>query len=578
MQKISRRAILCLSASFACISLFGQQTVFEQSGGTESATYFEAIDFYQKLARESPRISIDSFGQTDAGYPLHVVWISRQGKFNPAKWHAEGKLIIFILNGIHPGEPDGIDASMMLVRDIAQRHFPLPDNVGLAIIPIYNVGGSLNRNSVTRVNQNGPVAYGFRGNAENLDLNRDFIKGDSKNARSFTAIFHMLDPDVFIDTHVSDGADYQHTMTLISTQYDKLGPTLGSYLKGKFEPAIFDGMRKKQWDLVPYVNVENEDPSDGFSQFYDSPRYSSGYAALFNTLSFMPETHMLKPYKQRVQSTLDLLKTFIEVAGGQGEQLTAVRKKASAEMLTQKKFPLSWKLDTANYRLFPFKGYEAELRESQLTHSQVLYFHHEKPYTKTVKFFDHYVPGNFVTTPKAYLIPAGWWKVTELLKANGVKSVPLESDSTILVKWYALDSVKSYPMPYESHHKNYAVQVREMTDSVHFLKGDLMIYTDQPGRRFLVETLEPEGDDGYFTWNFFDAVLQQKEYFSPYRWDTIAYNYYKKDPVIREKFDSLGRRDASFVKNPAKQLDFIYRQSPHMEKAFMRYPVYRIEE
>src|SRR5205085_10849189 len=128
-------------------------------------------------------------------------------------------------------------------------------NVVLAFIPVYNIGGCLNRNSNTRVNQNGPEEYGFRGNSQNLDLNRDFTKCDSKEARSFAQLFHYLNPDIFIDNHVSDGADYQHTMTLITTQYDKLG-TLGTYLKNTFEPAIYSGMKQKGWDMVPYVNFE----------------------------------------------------------------------------------------------------------------------------------------------------------------------------------------------------------------------------------------------------------------------------------------------------------------------------------
>ena len=237
---------------FPVVSLFSfiistaQQCRFEKTNGKETATYFEAIDWFKQLDQESPLVVVKQMGGTDAGYPLHLVLVSNDAKFDVAKWHREKKVVILINNGIHPGEPDGIDASMMLVRDIVTKKIKLPGNVALAFIPVYNIGGCLNRGSFSRVNQNGPLEYGFRGNSQNLDLNRDFTKCDSKEARSFTEIFHLLDPDILVDNHVSDGADYQHTMTLITTQYDKLGPGLGKWLKQSFEPALYKSMAEKR--------------------------------------------------------------------------------------------------------------------------------------------------------------------------------------------------------------------------------------------------------------------------------------------------------------------------------------------
>ncbi len=246
-------------------------------------------------------------------------------------------MVILINNGIHPGEPDGIDASMMLVRDIVVGKLQLANNIALAIIPVYNIGGCLNRNAFSRANQNGPKEYGFRGNAQNLDLNRDFTKNDSKEAKAFAQIFHLLDPDILIDNHVSDGADYQHTMTLLTTQYDKLGDNLGAWLKNNFEPQLYKGMAEKKWDMTPYVNFETETPDKGMEMFYDPPRYSSGYAALFQTIGFVPETHMLKPFKERVLSTYALMQTVIEKAALNATALINERNKAKAENCKRKK-------------------------------------------------------------------------------------------------------------------------------------------------------------------------------------------------------------------------------------------------
>src|SRR5690606_18846330 len=151
-----------------------------------------------------------------------------------------------------------------------------------------------NRSPFYRVDQNGPAEFGSRGNAQNLDLNRDYIKADSKNARSFTEIFHDLDPDVFVDNHVSNGADYQHVMSLLTSQHNKLGGEMGKFLKQVFEPALYESMRYKGYDLSPYVNVWGKTPDNGWIEYFDSPRYSSGFGTLWSTFCFVPETHMLK--------------------------------------------------------------------------------------------------------------------------------------------------------------------------------------------------------------------------------------------------------------------------------------------
>ena len=206
-------------------------------------------------------------GMTDAGYPLHLIIVSNNGDYNFVNIRKNDKRVILINNGIHPGEPDGIDASMLMVRDIVTNKYKIPDNIGLAIIPVYNIGGCLNRSVNYRIDQNGPVEKGFRGNSQNLDLKRDFIKCDSKDARAFTEIFHLTNPDVLVDNHVSNGADYQHVMTLLTSQHNKLGGKMGEFLNKQFEPGLYALMKEKNYDLVPYVNVYDGTPDKGWSQY-----------------------------------------------------------------------------------------------------------------------------------------------------------------------------------------------------------------------------------------------------------------------------------------------------------------------
>ncbi len=562
---------------FSFISSIAQQTPFEKSNGKKTATYFEAIKWYKDLDKNSSKIFVKEMGPTDAGYPLHLVLVSADGKFDPIAWHQQKKVVLLINNGIHPGEPDGIDASMMLVRDVVNNKIKLPENVVLAFIPVYNIGGCLNRNAYTRANQNGPEEYGFRGNAQNLDLNRDFTKCDSKEARSFTQIFHYLNPDIFIDNHVSDGADYQHTMTLITTQYDKLGPVLGKWLKENFEPGLYKGMKSKGWGMVPYVNFETTDFDKGMEIFLDPPRYSSGYAALFNTLSFVPETHMLKEFAQRVRSTYDLMLTFIEQAGIHANEIIEQREIANKATMSQQMFPLKWNADSTKYVEIEFKGYETDSAKSEATGLQKIFYNHNKPFTKKIKYFNACTPAGLIQRPTAYIIPQGWWAVVDLLKLNGVIVKQLQHDSNIVVNTYHINDYKSFPRPYEKHHKNYGVKVTGSKETMHFIKGDQIIYLNQAANRYIIEMLEPTGDDSFFAWNFFDAILQQKEGYSDYRWEDIAAEVLKKDPLLKEKLEAKKAADPKFAADANAILEFIYRNSAFYEKAHLRYPVYRVE-
>jgi len=572
------RVIICLSFFIFCTGTSrAQLTPYEKGNKNVSATYDEIISWYNALDKKSNQLSFIENGMTDAEKPLHLVLISADQNFNPKQWHQQNKIIILINNGIHAGEPDGIDASMMLTRDIVNNNIKLPVNVCLAIIPIYNIGGCLNRNSTTRVNQNGPKEYGFRGNSQNLDLNRDFTKCDSKEAKSFSEIFQWLQPDIFIDNHVSDGADYQHTMTLLTTQYDKLGSSLGHYLKETFEPSIYKNMSDKGWDLVPYVDFESTNFDEGMDAFYDPPRYSSGYAALFNTLSFVPETHMLKPYNQRVKSTYDLMVSFIEEGHLHAKEILSERKKASEELLSKQDFALKWNLQKDSFSTITFHGYERDSALSEATGLQKYFYNHQKPFTKKIKYYNHYEPVGIVKKPKAYIIPQGWHDVIERMKSSGVLIKKLNKDSTFLVTTYKILSYESYPKPYEKHHKNFNVKTESVVSTIKFSKGDYYIDVNQFAERYIIEMLEPTGDDSFFAWNFFDGILQQKEGYSDYRWEDLAAEYLKKDTSLQAALAEKKKESPEFAKDAHQILDFIYKHSPYYEKVNMRYPVYRVE-
>lgn len=551
-------------------------TRFEQSGGTQTPGYAEIIDWWKKLDEKSGKVKMITMGMTDAGFPLHLVVVANNGDYNFEQIRKNNKRIILVNNGIHPGEPDGIDASMLLCRDIVTGKYKIPDHVVLAFIPVYNIGGCLNRSAGYRVDQNGPEEFGFRGNSQNLDLNRDAIKCDSKDARSFTEIFHLLDPDVFIDNHVSNGADYQHVMTLLSTQSSKLGGVMGAYLQKEFEPAVYSRMKQKGFDLVPYVNVWGDNPENGWSEYWDSPRYASGFAALWHTFSFVPETHMLKPYDQRVKATYALMQSFIEFTGVNSEKIKNCRTTAKEAVKTQAVFPIAWSLDKSLFKEVLFKGYASGRKPSEISGFPRLYYDREKPYEKTVKIFHNYPAKEFIKKPVAYIIPQGWWKVTDLLQLNKVQMSRLKKDTVIEVEAYKIIDYKTSPRQYEMHHLNSDVKTVATRQKMTFRKGDWYIPLNQEANRFLIETLEPTGEDSYFAWNYFDAILGQKEGYSAYVFEDIAADYLKSNKELQLKLEQRRVADTVFAKDGRAQLNYIYQQSPWFEPAHMQYPVFRI--
>ncbi len=551
-------------------------TPYEANNNT-TATYFEAITFYRQLAQRHEQLKVLPIGQSDVGQPLHLVVLSKDKDFDPVSLRQKGKMLLFINNAIHPGEPCGVDASMMLIRDYLTKTElqPLLDKVVLAVIPFYNIGGGLNRNSTTRANQNGPVAYGFRGNAQNLDLNRDFIKCDSKNAKAFNETFTAWQPHVFIDNHTSNGADYQYSMTLIPTQHNKLAKPIADYMNQKMLPHLFAEMKKVDWEMTPYVYARNT-PDDGIAGFLDLPRYSSGYGALHNVISFMPETHMLKPYKNRVESTYHFMDIMIKWMNQDEANLKAAKSKTLEQAKSQKEFDINWTLDTEKVDSVQFKGYEAKYKKSEVSGLDRLYYDHSKPYTKFIPFFNTYKTTQSIVKPIAYIIPQSNHRVIDRLKWNKVEMKALTADTEIEVEIYYIEDYESRKTPYEGHYLHSNVKVRKETQTILYKKGDKVVYTNQAANRFIIETLEPQAPDSYFAWNFFDGILQRKEYFSPYVFEDLAADILKSNPQLKAELEKRKAEDEKFAKSAYAQLDFIYQRSPHSEITYKRYPVGRL--
>jgi hypothetical protein len=285
---------------------------------------------------------------------------------------------------------------------------------------------------------------------------------------------------------------------------------------------------------------------------------------------------MLKPYNERVTATYELMKSFIDFTAKNSEQIKNLRNQTKQSVQSATEFSISWVSDRSQSSKRIYKGFEAGRKPSEISGLLRLYYDRNKPYEKEIPFYNVYKPTTFIQKPKAYIIPQGWWKVIDLLKLNKVQMVQLKKDSAIEVEVYKIEDYKTMPRQYEMHHLNSDVKISTSIQTVTFKKGDWYIPMTQVANRFLIETLEPQAEDSYFAWNYFDAILGQKEGYSGYSFEDIAADYLKKTPELKNKLEQQKLSDTAFAKSGRAQLNFIYQSSPWFEPDYLRYPVYRV--
>src|SRR5690606_2199578 len=222
----------------------------------------------------------------------------------------------------------------------------------------------------------------------------------------------------------------------------------------------YDRMEESGYGMVPYVNFRGRSPESGLVSFFESPRYSTGYAALHHTFGYMPETHMWKPYPQRVHATYALLNHFIQLANERADVIHQHRKLAQQQSVNQKQFVLTWQLDTTQYRHIPFKGFESGEKPSDVSGFPRQYYDRDKPFTREIPYYNRYQPGIVIDKPYAYVIPQAWQEVVDLLILNGIKVNKLETDTSLTLQMYYVDGYETAHNPYEGHYVHSSVNVR----------------------------------------------------------------------------------------------------------------------
>jgi hypothetical protein len=394
---------------------------------------------------------------------------------------------------------------------------------------------------------------------------------DSKNAWTFARIFHALDPDVFIDTHTSNGADYQHTMTYIAPLKDRFDPDLSHLVYDNLLPFVENSMTD-QWnyDLIPYVSMNGATLDKGIHAFNALPRYASGYAELFNTLAITTETHMLKPFEDRVKSTYAFIDGTIRWMMIHHVELAEKREAAFERQKNLQQLPIRYQLNVNQFDSLLLKGYEWELQNSDLTAQQRLFYDRSKPKDMYIPFLHTYTAIDTLQIPAYIVVGQQETAIIERLKMNQVNFQLLDAPITIEGVQFKVTEFETVKSPYEGHYLHSNVSVEPIRNTYTARNGDLLIPTQQRNIQFLLHVLYPVNEDSYFAWNFFDSYLQQKEYFSDYVFEEKAVQFLAEHPEIADEFRKKQEEDKAFASNRWQQMSWIYQQTDYYEASTHR--------
>ncbi len=574
---------LCFFPLFLQAQFDVWQTGYEKSGFKATPRYAETIDYCKRLADASPWIDYQTFGVSPQGRALPLLIADRYGNFTPEKVRRTSQVVFMIQAGIHSGEIDGKDAGLMLLREIAitKKLENLLDNVTILFIPIFNVDGHERFSAYSRANQNGPEKMGWRTTAQNLNLNRDYLKADAPEMQRWLKLFDAWLPDFFADCHVTDGADYQYAITYKIDQHGIIDPLLVDWIEKAYLPPLYEKMTANGFPLVEYVALRNRnDLKDGMVTWAAPPRFSDGYAAIQNRPGLLIETHMFKDYKTRVDATYEILKQTLHILNQERrnlrEKIMVVDEMTSQPAFRDKPYPLTYKY-ADDSTMIDFLGYEYEIIESDLSGGDWARYFTDKPKTFRIPFFNIMEPDVRVQLPEAYIVPVEWMEVIGRIKLHGVEYKTLAEPAKIKINTCKFSNAQWRETPYEGRHPvQFEVEPLEMEQE--FLSGSLVIDMNQRAAKVVAQMLEPKGPDSFVQWGFFDAVFERKEYVEGYVMEERARLMLVSDDSLKAEFEGKMQSDSAFAADPRAILNWFYQKSPYWDKKKDIYPLGRIME
>ncbi|EIM00528.1 peptidase M14 [Rhodanobacter thiooxydans] len=549
-------------------------------------SYADTLAYLERLQRAAPGvIQLETFGTTPQGRPMTVVIASAGGSFTPTAARAVHKPVVLLQAGIHPGEIEGKDAGLMLLRDVAVagKYPHLLDRVVLVYIPVFSVDGHENASPYHRINQNGPESMGFRGQSQYLNLNRDYVKADAPEMRAWLKLWQRWLPDFLIDVHTTDGADYQYDLTWYTEDPHKLNPAVSAWQHDAIVNHVLPAYEKRGHLASIYLEFKDgRDPRKGIVNFGSGPRFSTGYAALQNRPALLIETHMLKPYANRVRAVYDLVELMLERIGAQPAALLAATAKADADTVarardTNARVALSFKPDPQPAK-FELKGYAFTLSHSDISNSEWIRYDPRAPKNYTIDNWNGLLPDVLVAPPAAYAVPAQWTALIDRLDAHGITYRRTDRPLTIRAEGYLLDDPVWASKPFEGHLMLRDFRLRAVPRQVSLPAGSAIVPLDQRAANVAIELLEPRAPDSLLRWGFLDAVFEPKEYGEPRVLEQLARDMLAKDPALQTAFARKLHDDPAFAADSRTRLMYFFERSPwYAAQDVGAYPVLRLD-
>lgn len=544
------------------------------------ATYDEVIAFCERLAKTSPSLKLEFYGTSGQGRKMPVVFVSKEKSFSPGGHQESGKPWVLLLGSIHGGEVDGTEAILELLRDIALTNRPaILDSVNLIAIPVYNVDGYARVSPWNRPNQDGPVeGMGFRTNAQGLDLNRDFVKADAPETRALLALAAAWSPDLFVDNHVTDGADFQAILTVAFGHEPVTPAPLRDWLKAVVPKALAD-VERWGFRTAPYVEfTDPRNPLAGIAADPFGPRFATGYFGLRGVPSILVETHAVKSFGDRVKANVRFLTALLELTGKNGETLLAARGRARREArdaAVGSSVVVEAAIDRERPEPVEFATFVWRDEISPVTGKPVTRYDRSQKTTVPLPVFTHARPAKSVPRPAAYLIPAGWPALEERLRAHGIPAVVLPKAMTLEVGTYRASNPQPAPRTFQGRTRLTATIDRK-TETRKIPAGSLYVPLDTELSPIAIWMLEPEGGDSLFSWGEMSGALEQKEWIDLRILDPVAEEMLRKDPKLRAEWEEK-LKDPGFEGNSRARIEWFYRRTPYWDDTVGLLPVYRLE-
>jgi hypothetical protein len=592
MKKIITAVLVYLSTSQVIPQQadLSWETVFEKSGFVSTAGYEQTMNYFQSLSDYSEFAYIQRFGISPQGRDLKYLIVTKENIKGPKvpqtgmKVRKLSRPVVLIINGIHAGEIEGKDAAMLLMREIlvTKEKEYLLDSINIIVVPIFSVDGHERKSKYNRINQNGPEEMGWRTTAQNLNLNRDWMKADAPEMQAMLKLINEWNPDFIIDTHTTNGADYQYTVTYSVEWSKNIYKKTADWLGKNFLPYLEDGVEEKGFLIFPYVYLKDwsKGLDEGLIYWPASPRFSTGYFALQNRPSLLVETHMLKPYKDRVYSTKAVLETTLGFVFNHSSELKKINQQAdeqTGKLYEEGKYlPITFS-NRDKYDVMNFKGYEYYWDSSSVSGAQKLVYS-EKKKDFEVKYFNDIVVTDSIKVAKGYYIPAEYSLLVDRLKLHGLNAIMTEDEiKDVEVTRYKFRDVKFAAGSYEGR-QSVTFDYDTYSEKVIVPKGSALFSTDQRTARVLTHLLEPKSSDSFVRWGFMNQIFEQKEYYEDYVMEKLAEEMLANDPELKKEFEEKLLTDEELRKNPRARLDFFYKKSPYPDKQLNVYPVLRIEK